>query len=286
MSRASMPGTDLSDRDFGRLSDLIRANLGLKMPPSKKVMIEGRLAKRLRSLEMGSYRQYCDYLFSPEGMDKELVNLIDVVTTNKTEFFREPAAFRHLVRTVLPDLVSRRGAGVRHRLMVWSAGCSTGEEPFTLAMVLSEFAENSPGGDFDFLILATDVSSKVLEKARLAVYDEESVQPIPEDLKSKYLLRGKGHRQGLFRIAPELRPRIRFHRLNLMEEFGFKEKMDVIFCRNVIIYFDRPTQARLFQRFCDQLNQGGYVFLGHSESLSGLELPLKPVAPMIYRKAA
>ena len=275
----------LSERDFKRLSKFIHSECGIKMPDSKKTMLESRLQKRLRCLKLASFTEYCDYLFSPQGIENELVHMIDVVTTNKTDFFREPGHFDYLAQKALPELIALHGAGIRKELTVWSAGCSTGEEPYTLAIVLSEFAERCPGFKFRYLILATDISTEVLEKAKHGIYEHDKVDPLPPGMKKKYLLRGKNKSSGLVRIAPELRSKVRFRRLNFLEgDFGMREHMDIIFCRNVIIYFDRPTQEKLLSRFCSHLGPGGYIFMGHSETLHGMNLPLLQVAPTIYRK--
>ena len=250
------------------------------MPEVKKTMLEARLQKRLRNLGMHSFTEYCDYLFAPEGMEKELVPMLDMVTTNKTDFFREPEHFNYLTQTVLPEWMKRHGAG---SISIWSAGCSSGEEPYTLAMVLSEYAARNPG--FDFRILGTDISTRVLEKAKNAIYTESQVEPVPLELKKKYLLRSKDRSSGMVRIGPELRDKVRFRRLNFMDEdFGMREQLDIIFCRNVIIYFDRPTQERLLQRFHRQMKMGALIFMGHSETLSGLDVPLVSVYPTVYRK--
>ncbi|RNC71010.1 MAG: methyltransferase domain-containing protein [Desulfuromonadales bacterium] len=273
----------MTDREFARFSDFIYDQCGIKMPPAKKTMLEARLQKRLRKLGIGGFHEYADFIFSREGAEQELVHLIDVVTTNKTDFFREPAHFDILVSRALPELIGSAGTGFRSPLAIWSAGCSSGEEPYTLAMVLTEFAEQNPG--FGFSILATDICTTVLEKAKLAIYDEERVEPVPLALKRKYLLRGKDGQRGFVRIIPELRSRIRFRRLNFMDgDYGLREQMDVIFCRNVIIYFDKQTQERLLKRFCRHLIPGGYLFMGHSETLSGLDVPLVQVASTVYRK--
>ena len=267
-------------RDFNRLSRFIYDTCGIKMPEVKATMLEARLQKRLRALGMQNFTDYCDYLFAPDGLRDELVSMLDVVTTNKTDFFREPDHFEHLTQRVLPDWV-RRHEGAR--LSIWSAGCSTGEEPYTLAMVLSEFALKNPG--FDFQILATDISSRVLEKAKTAIYQESQVEPVPLELKRKYLLRSKDRASGVVRIVPELREKVRFRRLNFMDEdFGMRDLLDIIFCRNVIIYFDRPTQEKLLQRFHRQMKPGAFIFMGHSETLSGLDVPLTSVYPTVYRR--
>jgi chemotaxis protein methyltransferase CheR len=268
----------LSSKEFLRLKDFIYDHCGIKITDPKRTMLEARLRKRLRSLGIESFALYCDYLFSPEGMDEELTHMIDQVTTNKTDFFREPSHFDYLVRTALPEL-----AASKRTIVVWSAGCSTGEEPYTLAMVLNEFADAHPGTGF--AILATDISTRVLEKASLAVYDEEAVAPIPPEVKKKYLLRSKDKTKSLYRVIPGLREHVRFRQLNLMDgDFGFREQMDIIFCRNVIIYFDKPTQERLIKRFCTYLSARGYLFMGHSETLLGMDLPLTQVAPTVYRR--
>jgi len=263
----------LSNPDFHRLKDFIYDHCGIKITDAKKAMLEARLQKRLRGLGFNSFSQYCGYLFSSDGMEEELNHMIDRVTTNKTDFFREPVHFDYLTRKVLPE-ISR----LKRTIMVWSAGCSSGEEPYTLAMVLEEFGCN-------FIILATDISTNVLEQAKLAVYDEERIAPIPPELRKKYLLTSKDRTKRLCRITPGLRERMKFRRLNFMDDdFGFREPMDIIFCRNVIIYFDKPTQEGLLNKFCNYLSPRGYIFMGHSETLHGMDVPLIQVAPTIYRR--
>ncbi len=264
----------LSHRDFSRLKGFIYAECGIKITDAKKTMLEARLQKRLRKLDLASFSQYCDYLFSPKGIEEELTDMINQVTTNKTDFFREPAHFAYLTGEVLPKI-----ARIKRTVVVWSAGCSSGEEAYTLAMVLKEF-----GGDF--VILATDISTRVLDKAKLAVYDEERIDPIPPELKKKYLMASKDRVKKLYRITPDLRAHVRFRRLNFMDDdFGFREPIDVIFCRNVIIYFDKPTQEKLLNKFYHCLSPHGYLFMGHSETLFGMDVPLIQAAPTIYRKA-
>ncbi len=270
----------MSSREFTSLSRFIYEQCGIRMPEVKKTMLEGRLQKRLRFLGMGSFADYIEYLFNSAENNQELVQMIDLVTTNKTDFFREPDHFDYLREKVLPAWWEKSGT---RRLMVWSAGCSTGQEPYTLAMVLNEFAASRPG--FDFQILATDISTRVLEQARKAVYHEDLLAPVPSVLKTKYLLRSKDRQSGLVRIVPQLRAKVIFRRLNFLDEdFGLREPLDIIFCRNVIIYFDRPTQARLLQRFYGHMRPGAHIFMGHSETLSGLDVPLVSVASTVYRK--
>jgi len=274
----------LSNGDFVRMSRLIYDECGIKMPDVKRTMLEARLGKRLRSLGLHSFGEYCDYLFSREGMGQELVIMIDLVTTNKTDFFREPAHFDYMLLKLLPEWARNGNNLPERKLKVWSAGCSTGEEPYTLAMVLNEFALECPG--FDYSVLATDISTRVLETAMRAVYEEEKIEPVPQPLKRKYLLRSKERNCGLVRIAPEIRAKVRFRRLNFMDaDFGIPDKFDIIFCRNVVIYFDRPTQERLLNKFYAHLTKNGFIFMGHSETLNGLDVPLVMVHPTVYKKS-
>lgn len=274
----------LSQKEFRILAGFIESELGIKMPDIKKTMVEARLQKRLRVLRMRSFEDYCRHVFSPEGEQDELIHMIDVVTTNKTDFFRESGHFDYMVKETLPTLIKDFGAGTRRPLGVWSAGCSTGEEPYTLAMVLSDYKETI-GRNFRFFILATDISTRVLHVAQKGVYEESKTEAVPQNMKKSYLLRSKDRTKGVVRIVPELRELVHFRRLNFMDEdFGFREKMDIIFCRNVIIYFDRHTQEKLLNKFATHLNPGGYLFMGHSETLSGMNLPYRPVGPTVYRK--
>ncbi len=276
----------LSDRDFNRLGRLIETQYGIKMPPAKKDLLEARLRKRLKALGIETYRQYCDYVLSKRGMNDEIVHMMDVVTTNKTDFFRGPDHFEFLVKSVLPEMISVKGLGINKELMIWSAGCSTGEEPYTLAMVLSEFQSRMPGLRFRFTILGTDLSTDVLAKAARAVYAEEKIAPVPMSLKHKYLMKSKDSRKQLVRVVPELRAHVKLRRLNLLEDdFGMREPIDIVFFRNVMIYFNRPTQQAILTRIIDCMRPGGYLFIGHSESLNGLYLPITQQAPTIYRKS-
>ena len=273
----------LSANDFQQLSSFIYSELGIKMPDSKNTMLTGRLARRLRALGLGNFSQYCQFLFSPKGQEEEMVHLINAVTTNKTDFFREPTHFDYLVHTVLPVLGEKQRFSSRRPLRIWSAGCSTGEEPYTMAMVLAERQETQPG--FRFEVLATDISTRVLDIARRAVYPMERIEPISGLHRKKYLLKGRDRQNPEARIVPELRRAVRFGRLNFMDEkFALPEMVDVIFCRNVIIYFDKETQEKLMHKFSRCLHPGGYLFLGHSESLHGYQTPFVQVAPTIYRK--
>ena len=272
--------TALSLRCFNRFAHYITGELGIKMPESKMTMMQSRLLRRSRELRLDSVDEYGKYFFaSPNGEEREY--LINAITTNKTDFFREPEHFEYLVRTALPSL--RAGVDPRmSRLNVWSAACSSGEEPYTLAMILSEYALKNAG--LNFAILGTDISTKVLEEGRRAVYEEAQTAPVPAPLSRKYLLRSKDRSSGLVRVTPALREKVSFHQLNFMEDnYRVQDNFDIIFCRNVLIYFDRKTQESVICKICRNLNPGGYLFVGHSESLSGMDVPVHPVTTAVYR---
>jgi chemotaxis protein methyltransferase CheR len=270
----------LSGRDFARLCSFIHKEAGIRLSQEKKTMLEGRLKRRLRDLNIDSYKLYCEYLFGEQGMREEKVRFIDVVTTNKTDFFRESKHFDYLAQRALPEMAARGGG---EPLLLWSAGCSSGEEPYTLAMVLSEYAESHSG--FRFRILATDISTIVLEKARLGIYKSDDVEPVPPALRRKYLLRSREQHADQVRIVPELRRLVEFRRLNFMDaDYGVGEKADGIFCRNVIIYFDRETQEKILGKLTSHLKPGGYLFVGHSETLHDMNLPVEALGPALYRR--
>jgi len=268
----------ITERDYSRLRRLVYDEAGIALGPNRKTMLEVRIKRRLKELAIPSYGDYCDYLFSQHGLKKELLHLIDVVTTNKTDFFREPRHFEFLTTTALAA-----SAPGRRPVVVWSAGCSTGEEPYTLGMVLSEYGLTHPG--FTFRILATDISTTVLEKARMGIYSTSAIQPVPAAFKLKYFMHSRDRNSDRVRVVPELRRFVEFRRLNFMNsDYGISEKVDVIFCRNVIIYFDRPTQQSILEKLTRCLVYGGYLFMGHAETLHELDLPIIQVAPALYRR--
>lgn len=269
----------LSEKDFKRLSEFIYGNYGIKMPREKKTMLEGRLAKRLRINQMNSFSEYCDFVFSQQGMDQEIIHMINVVSTNKTDFFRESSHFEYLHDHVLPEF-SAEGKSIR----IWSSACSSGEESYTTAMVLSEYnrVAQTP---VPFSIFGTDISSDILNKAALGVYKEERIANIPHSYKHRYFMTNKDPQKKLVRIVPELRRSCSFMRLNLMDTaYPVQEQFHVIFCRNVLIYFDRPTQEAVINKLCDYLLPGGYFFLGHSESAMGMNVPLESIKPSTFRR--
>ena len=270
----------ISGKDYARLCALIYKEAGIHLGSERKTMLEVRIKRRLKTLNLDSYREYCNYLFGHQGLKDEIVHLIDVVTTNKTDFFRESGHFDFLVEKALPELAERIAG---RNFVIWSAGCSTGEEPYTMSIVLSEYALTHPG--FRFRILASDISNLVLAKAELGVYTNDVVAPVSPLLRRKYFMRSREPDSEQVRVVPELRRGVEFRRLNFMDaDYGFNEKADAIFCRNVIIYFDRPTQERILRKLSNCLAPGGYMFVGHAETLHDMDLPLTPVAPALYTR--
>jgi len=271
----------LSRKDFEKLAKFIQSYSGIKMPPNKLTMVEGRLRRRLKATGYPTFAEYCRYLFDDGGLEDESVHLIDAVTTNKTEFFREPDHFRLLEEKVLAEVARHRGG--RKPVKVWSSASSIGAEPYTLAMVLAEFAARNRG--FDYSILATDLCTQVLETAVTGIYPEAMMAPVPDALYQRYVLRDKTPKRGLARIVPELRQQVQFARLNLMDaSYPLDSDFDIIFCRNILIYFDKPTQNAVLQRLCSHLRPGGYLFMGHSETLAGFDLPLTLAGPTVFRR--
>lgn len=244
-------------------------------------MLQSRLQKRLRELNIASFKDYVDYVFSKEGQDNEVIHMIDVVSTNKTDFFREPVHFDFLQHDVLPAFSEE--THFRTPLKIWSAGCSSGEEPYTIAISLAEVKEKYPS--LDFSILGTDISSRILKSALEAIYKENRVEGVPLNIKRKYFLKSKDTANPTVRIIPELRRRVSFARLNFMDTtYNINETFDVIFCRNVLIYFDRETQEKVINKLCMKLKTNGHFFLGHSESITSMQVPLKQIKPTIFRK--
>jgi len=283
-----MPITDaaevgeLSPKTFARFAQFITGELGIKMPESKLSMVQTRLLRRVRELQLNSVEQYSEYFFTSSNA-QEREHFINAITTNKTDFFREAEHFDFLTRKALPSLNRTAGYRPASRLTAWSAGCSSGEEPFTLAMVLSEYGLQHPG--FDFAILGTDVSTRVLELARTGIYRESQTAPVPPELQRKYLLQGRDKSQCLVRVVPELRRKVTFHRLNFMDEdYGIGDMFHMVFFRNVLIYFDKPTQEAVINKICRNLAPGGYFFAGHSESLADLDTDLSCVQTAVFRK--
>ncbi|WP_404400468.1 CheR family methyltransferase [Pelagibacterium halotolerans] len=271
----------LEDADYDRIAELVNGQTGIKLPPAKRLMVEGRLRKRMRSLRHPSLTAYCRFLFEENGIAGELVHVIDAVTTNKTDFFREADHFVTLERRLIPALLAQRRPGTRPKLKFWSAASSNGAEAYTIAMVMADLAAKY---DLQFAVLGTDISTQMLAAGERAVYPAEMIAPVPAQMQERYLMRG--HAPSLrsdVRIVPELRRHVRFRRLNLMDEsYPVDRDVDVIFLRNVLIYFEKATQEAVVARLMGHLRPGGFLILGHSESMIGTNLRLKQWAPGVF----
>lgn len=267
---------DLTDAQFERISGLLQSACGIALHTGKQELVRGRLAKRLRALGISNFTDYLAHLEADET-GEELTHMVDVLTTNKTSFFREPQHFEHLAQDVLPARAARGG-----RICIWSAGCSSGEEAYSLAIVL---CETLPEADRrDARILATDICTRMVAATREAVYGEDALRDLAPGLVQKHFVRVGADRPRRFRVADHARRLVRPARLNLMEPWPMKIPFDIIFCRNVMIYFDRPTRQGLVERFGDILAPGGRLFVGHSESLTGTPHGLRYVQPAVYAK--
>lgn len=276
--RASAPAREFefTDRDFRCLREVVARHAGIALSDAKREMVYGRLARRLRELGLGTFAEYCARLEAHR--ETELGHLINAITTNLTAFFRERHHFDYLRGKLLPELAARRHEA---RLRIWSAGCSTGAEPYSIAMTL----EDTPAvRGWDVRILATDIDTEVLATASRGVYAEREIEGVPAASRSRWFLRGKGANAGRVKVKPVLRERIEFRPLNLLAEWTADEPFDVIFCRNVVIYFDKPTQRRLFDRFAHALVPEGHLFIGHSESLFKVSDRFVPLGQTIYQK--
>ncbi|PCK07546.1 MAG: chemotaxis protein CheR [Alteromonadaceae bacterium] len=270
----------LSMEDFNRLARLVCQTAGINFTVAKHAMVEGRVRKRLKATSIETYKEYLDYVVSAQGGD-EAIRLIDCLTTNKTNFFRESQHFDYMIDHLLPRL-AEEGVGRHRPLRIWSAGCSSGEEPYTLAMILEEW--NQHHAVMDFEIHATDISLSALKKASLAIYTEQDVKPISLALRRKYLLRSLAD-ENVIKIAPRVKKHVSFARLNFQDaDYVLPSSFDIIFCRNVLIYFNKDVVERVINRLCVALVAQGSLFLGHSESIHGLNVPLDTVSPTTYQK--
>lgn len=277
-----MSGSTPSDAEYEVIRqmvyDLSRINLGT----DKLELVAARLGKRLRALQLDSYRAYIQYLRSPSGR-AELQNLVDVISTNHTYFFREPQHFQFLENHVIPDYLQNHQRKGNGRLRVWSSASSSGEEPYSIAMCLE--TQRSAQARLDWELDASDISTQILASARKGVYTEERLSGVALETKRRYFQKGVGPYSGYYRVKSDLRDKISWHQLNLFDpSWPFSEPFHVIFCRNVMIYFDRPSQEELVGRMSRLLVPGGYLMIGHSESLSGVRHSLKSLAPAIYRR--
>lgn len=272
----------LKDSEFQKFSRYVGERCGINLHDGKKELLRARLGKILRNRrEFRSFRQYYDYVVNDES-GHELKTLLDAISTNLTYFFREEKHFEAIKARVVPEL-TEANAGSRYPVLrFWSAGCSSGEEPYSLAITLSEALNGTKQWQTE--ILATDLSTQVLATASNGIYDKAKVEKIPYELRSRYFQKGEKKWEGHFRVKKEIRDKVTFQRLNLMDDLCFNHPFHLIFCRNVMIYFDNPTKEALVAKFHQNLRDGGYLFIGHSETLTGLKHSFKHVQPSVFRK--
>ncbi len=263
--------------DFRFVQQLVKERTGINLSDSKDDLVYARLAKRLRTLGLASFAAYCRYVAQH---DDERINLINAITTNLTAFFRERHHFDYLREVAIPALAHEKRDS--RRLRIWSAGCSSGEEPYSIAMTVLEALPQPER--WDLRILATDLDSNMVAKAEAGIYGAERVQGLSSAQRNRWFLCGDGANQGRVRIRPELKEVLRFRQLNLMDPWPMAQPFDIIFCRNVVIYFDKATQCRLFNRYAEQLHPQGALIIGHSESLHNVAGRFKPAGKTIYRK--
>lgn len=268
---------EFTAQDFDFIRRLVLERTGIALSESKHELVYGRLAKRLRSLGLTRFSEYCEYVASH---DEELPEVVNAITTNLTSFFRETHHFDYLRSDVIPALLHANAAS--RRIRIWSAGCSSGEEPYSIAMVVRELIPENQG--WDVRILATDIDTNVLDRARTGIYMADRVTGIPEQYRRRYVSKGTGDEADRIRMRDEIRNLISFRRLNLIEEWPMHGPFDVIFCRNVVIYFDKTTQRRLFERYADILRPGGHLFIGHSETLYKVSERFELIGRTIYRR--
>ncbi|SFM50337.1 CheR family methyltransferase [Thermodesulforhabdus norvegica] len=276
----------LKDDLFRKFSALVYETAGIHLHEGKKALLQARLSKRLRATGIKTFKEYYDFITKPENV-AEFIHFLDAISTNLTYFFREEQHFRFLESRALPEIVEVKKKEGSRRVRMWSAGCSTGEEPYSIAMCVLEFFEKkTPEIRWDFKLLATDISTRVLQTAIRGLYSKEKVERVPAPLRTKYFKKVQGSNAGeyVYEVAPILKEVTVFRRLNLKDPYPFHGPFEVIFCRNVMIYFDKPTQQELIQRMTSYLSPGGYFMVGHSESLAGLSHGLKYIQPAVYKK--
>jgi len=270
----------MRENEFEFIRTLVYEHSRINLGPDKRELVAARLGKRLRARQLTSVRQYCELLRADDGED-ELAHLIDAISTNHTFFFRENAHFEFVRTQIVPEMLERRARDRAGCFYAWSAACSSGEEPYSLAITLQEALANSV---WPWKIEATDISHRILEKARAGIYRRDAVEKLPPAILKNHFQRGIGPQEGNYRIRPSLAAKVTFQQMNLLDgEPPFKAQFHVIFCRNVMIYFDRRTQEELVQKLTRRLVPGGYLLVGHAESLTGIHHRLQMVRPAIYR---
>lgn len=273
----------LTDNEFELIRRLVYSECGIKLNKEKRELVKSRLTKRLRKYGFNTFEEYYKYATDIDKTGNELVCLIDCISTNKTEFFREKAHFDFLDKNFLPDLIEEKRKRGFYKLRGWSAGCSTGEEPFSMGITVYDNLDVS--SRWDVKILGTDISTRVLEKAKQGIYEKEKLAGLPQEIIRTHFIRSKGTDTTYYKVKEYLRRLVYFGRLNLMDEqYPFSGQFDFIFCRNVMIYFDKATQGKLVSKFYKYLAPGGCLLIGHSESLTGIPNHFEYIQPTIYRK--
>ena len=277
MASIDLLSSQLTDKEFRKISHTVKSISGIDLHEGKKELIKARLHKRLRQLKLKTFSDYVRYL-RHDHTGSELTAMLDAISTNMTSFFREDSHFTYLTNKIVPAMNSAASKPIR----IWSAGCSSGEEPYSIAItLLSSLSDSSKR---NVKILATDISTRILAKAKQGTYDTKRLQTVAPHLRLKYFRPVQTGFKGLYEVKDELRNMIHFARLNLMENWPMKGPFDVIFCRNVMIYFDKATQTKLVERFFEILAPGGILFIGHSESLTGARHKFRYVEPTVYQK--
>ncbi|MCA9728207.1 MAG: protein-glutamate O-methyltransferase [Candidatus Eisenbacteria bacterium] len=281
MTRVGLNGPRLSDEQFGGIQSLLKRVCGINLGDNKKELVQARLGKRIRQLGLDDYREYLEFLGADES-GNELIDMVDALSTNVTSFFREGDHFDYLRDEILPRC-HKEAVRSGHRLRIWSAGCSSGEEPYSIGI---QVAETLDLRRWDFKVLATDISTRMVRLARRAIYEPDRLRSMEAKLISKYFLPTAPGATSALQVRDEIRGRVQVARLNLLERWPMKGPFDVIFCRNVMIYFDQPTRRQLIRRYHHLLAPRGTLFVGHSESLAGIDHDFRYIRPSVYEKAA
>jgi chemotaxis protein methyltransferase CheR len=274
----------ISDELFLRLGKMITDRYGIKMPPDKKIMFQARLQRRLRELGIHSFDEYAEKILVENADSQEFTILADYISTNKTDFYREKDHFSFVTDFILPEYINKSANHRYSTLKIWSAGCSSGQEAYSIAISVEEFMRLKQNR-FGYSIFATDISYRMLKAAKEAIYPMNQIDEIPTEIKHRYFLKSKNKEESKVRVVKNVRDQVQFAYLNLMDsQYAIDIKFDLVFLRNTLIYFDIEIQRKVLVKILDKLNPGSYLFIGHSESLINMNLPIKSIAPSVYIK--
>jgi len=277
---------EISDELFLQVGKMITERFGIKMPPEKRIMFQSRLQRRLHELNFRSFEDYADRLLNADNEIDEVNLLADFISTNKTEFFREKEHFQFLETHLFPDYFKKEASksDLLPQMKLWSAGSSNGQEAYSIGIQLEEFMRTN-NSRFEYTILATDISGRMLKIAKQAVYPMSQVAEMPVELKHRYFLKSKNTNEPKVKVVGEIRKKVTVAYMNLMDgSYPFKMPFDVVFLRNTLIYFEPKVQLQVLTKVLDCMKTGGYLFIGHSESLINLQLPIRSIAPSVYIK--